>query len=372
MLTEREESVLKILKENPYISQRELANILQLNRSTIASVISSLVTKEEVLGRAYILKDNKDKIFCIGGMNVDRKFQTLNTLVQKTSNPARSEISVGGVARNVGENLGRLGFIPNMLSVGGRDSDMDYIIDNSHGYLNFQHVRKLDFENTGSYTAVLNSDGEMEVALAVMEIYEKMDLDWIISYSAILADARLIILDLNVPMETVNYIIGFAKNKNIPLIVIPVSSPKMSRLPKALHGVTWMIANQDESEGFFNFKVNNDNDFENLPEMWIDAGVENVIVTRGNKNSIYMNKNGDKKEFTPPRSEKIVDVTGAGDSYSAGIIYGYLMGFDFEKTVELAMTNAYYTIRTKETVRTDLNREILENQWIELKERKIL
>ena len=48
-------------------------------------------------------------LFCIGAANVDRKFYVHKDLVAETSNPVTSTRSIGGVARNIAENLGRLG-----------------------------------------------------------------------------------------------------------------------------------------------------------------------------------------------------------------------------------------------------------------------
>lgn len=48
-------------------------------------------------------------IICIGGANLDRKFYAKFDITSETSNPVKSSTSVGGVARNIAENLGRLG-----------------------------------------------------------------------------------------------------------------------------------------------------------------------------------------------------------------------------------------------------------------------
>lgn len=369
MLNYNEKRVLSMIKKNPYITQKEIGEALDLNRSTVATIISSLSGKNEILGRAYILKDETSSVFCIGGINVDRKYILENELILGTSNPAHSQAFVGGVARNIAENLGRLGHKPQMISVGGYDQDFEFIKNQSRDYINFQHVKQIPNYSTGSYSAVLSDDGEMQFAMAVMEILDEMDIKFISSYQSVLENAKLIAIDLNLPYETVEYLITFCRERDIDLVIIPVSSPKMKNLPKNLEGVQWVIVNQDESEAFFETKVNSDEDFEALVNKWLNAGVKQVVITRGGKYSVYGNKEGKRLRFSPPRTDEVVDVTGAGDSYSSGIIHGHLMDCSPEETLEFAMTNAYYTIQTESSVREDLTVNKLNQQRKNLKEK---
>lgn len=371
LLKENEKKILKIIKENPFITQNEIGKELGLTRSTVASIISSLTSKNLILGRAYVLKEDTSSIFCIGGINVDRKYNLIGDFTLGTSNPSHSSYFVGGVCRNVAENLGRLGHFPEMISVGGIDQDFEFIKKQSKDFINFQHVKQIPGYSTGSYSAVLNKEGEMQFALSVMEVLDEMDISFISSYQAVLSEAKLIVVDLNLPIETVEYLINFSKERDIDLVIIPVSSPKMKNLPRDLNGVSWLIVNQDESEEFFDRKVNNDYEFDELANLWLDTGVKRVVITRGNNYSIYKDEKETLK-FYPPRVENVVDVTGAGDSYSGGIIHGHLMGYPVKEILEYAMTNAYYTIQTDTTVREDLTREKLKEQKDLLKKEGLL
>lgn len=362
MLTLNEENVLELIKKDPFMTQKEIGEHLDLPRSTVASVISSLSSKNEILGRAYVVNNHKLNIFCVGGMNVDRKFHLQGEYVGATSHPANSEIFVGGVARNVAENIGRLGVKPQLLSVAGEDQDFEFIKEQSEPYVSFQHVQKFVDHVTGSYTAVLDPQGEMVMALADMDVYDQMNKKWIRTYESILSTAQLIVIDLNTPYETVEYLLQFARQENIDVIIVSVSSPKMSHLPKELEGVQWVITNLDESEAFFNLEAVSEEDIEHITKLWLETGIEQVIITRGSKPSVYANQKGEYHSFQPPLVSQVVDVTGAGDAYTAGIIYGHLNNYSFEKTIELAMTNSYYTIQTDETVRLDLASGKLEEE----------
>jgi|SRR5690625_1708967 len=354
-----------MIENNPFISQKKIGEELDLTRSTVATIISSLTQKKFLLGRAYVVNQSSG-IYCIGAMNVDRKYNLLEPMVLGTSNPATSNVSVGGVARNIAENLGRKQIDVSLISLGGHDQDFNYIKRETAPFVNMQHVmQKKDF-STGTYNAVLDSTGEMELALADMQINEEMNVEWITEFQTLLSEARLLILDLNLPYETVVYLLTLARQFDIEVFIIPVSGPKMNRLPKDLKGVTWLIVNQDESEAYFDVKVEDEEDFQALVNRWLDSGVENIVITRGGKGSIYGNRQGVRHTFVPPIAENIVDVTGAGDAYASGIIYGHLKGFEPKESIYLGMTNAYYTIQSPYTVRVDLTEEKLLEQMEDL------
>ena len=311
MLTQNEQKVLAILEENPFLSQQEIADRLQLNRSTIGTIISTLMSKKHLLGRAYII-NKPHEVYCIGAMNVDRKFMLHSPLVPKTSNPTSSSVSIGGVARNIAENLGRMGQAVCLLSVAGIDQDYEWIKRQTQVYVNLEHVTQLADNATSTYSAILDETGEMQLALADMAICDQMTVNWLQSHQALLAQARAIVVDLNAPLETIQSIIELAKQHNVMLTIVPVSSPKMAHLPRSLQGVTWLIVNQDESETFFNCVVQSEAEFEQLADLWLATGVENVVITRGKKTSYYANQQGERQHFAPPIVEEIVDVTGAG------------------------------------------------------------
>lgn len=104
----KETEVLRLIKENPFISQSELSKKIGLTSASVSRIISDLVKKEYITGQAYVLNE-EFPIVCIGAANLDRKFFVHNELIYGTSNPIHSAHSVGGVVRNIAENLGRLG-----------------------------------------------------------------------------------------------------------------------------------------------------------------------------------------------------------------------------------------------------------------------
>lgn len=362
-MNEKERQVLQLIKDNPYYSQQEMAEILNISRPALANLISSLIRQGEIIGRGYVLKENNE-ILAIGGANVDRKFHISGQAQLATSNPATVSYSVGGVARNIAENLGRLRHEVQLVTVLGQDHDAELILSDSSAYMKFTYSEKLHNESTGSYSAVLDKNGELVIALANMSIYDQLMPTLLERNEVSYQKAKLIIIDLNCPKETVNYFKSIAQKFSIPFAIVPVSSPKMKNMPDELHGVTYFICNTDEAETYLNTSIKSDKEYQNACQKILELGAEHVIITRGSKGLIAGNKHGHSSYEAFP-VDKIIDVTGAGDAFVSGFLHGTIVQQSFEEAIQLGLVNASRTLQSDQTVRIEITPEELIN-WREL------
>ena len=134
--------------------------------------------------------------------------------------------------------------------------------------------------------------------------------------------------------------------------------PKMKNMPDSLHAIDWIITNKDETETYLNLKIESTDDLKIAAKRWNDLGVKNIIVTNGVKELIY--RSGEEeiiKSVMPSNSVK--DVTGAGDSFCAAVVYSWLNGMSTEDILIAGMVNAKKTIETKYTVRQNLDQQQL-------------
>lgn len=354
----KEQAILEMIRKDPYVSQQELAKELGLSRPSIANIISGLMRKGYIFGRAYVLND-VEPVICIGGANVDQKFHIKNKAQLGTSNPVNVSHTVGGVARNIAENLGRLGMDVSMISASGIDKDWEIINEASVNYMNLDMVMQMPGSATGSYTAVLDTEGEMIIALANMEIYDSITPEFLQQYESLLGRAKSIVVDLNCPKESVHYLCRTAKQYGVPIFLIPVSGPKMNRLPEELDGVTWLITNRDETETYFQQEIRNETDWRKAVETWLSRGVKNVVITNGKAGSMI--GNSEEGVFHVPAFEtnEVADVTGAGDAFSSAVVYSWLEGKSLIEIAKAGSVNAVKTLQSPFTVRQDLSAEQL-------------
>lgn len=361
----KEQELMAFLKKNPFASQQEIAKSLQLSRPSIANLISGLVKSGKIKGRAYILAE-ANPVLVFGGMNVDRKMVLKDKLMNQTSNPVTSYQTVGGVARNVAENLGRLGHEVKLMSASGQDLEWEFLREQTSEWVDLQHIRHLDQERTGSYTAVIDTEGEMQVAFADMEIYQHLTPEWVMSHEKLFKSATLVVIDLNLSQETVSTVVKLAKANNVPAAIVPVSGPKMQNLPNTLDGVTWMICNQDEAEMITGQSIQSDADLEKAHQLLHIKGAQHVVITNGSK-GVTMSESKHVIHLPAIKPTVVRDVTGAGDSFVSALLHQWVSGEDATRSVVAGLVNATKTLESNYTVRTELTKELLEKEMEEYK-----
>ena len=84
-MTPREREIMALLRKNPQISQREIAEKLNITRSGVSTHINNLAKNGYILGRTYILRED-DYISVVGGANMDIVGSSYNKSIRKDSN----------------------------------------------------------------------------------------------------------------------------------------------------------------------------------------------------------------------------------------------------------------------------------------------
>ncbi|MFD1864585.1 carbohydrate kinase [Planococcus chinensis] len=363
-MLKKELEVLALLRRNPYLSQQEMAEQLNLSRPSVANLISGLIRKGKIAGRAYVLPE-EGVVVSIGGANVDRKFRLSQPVQMATSNPASASGSVGGVARNVAENLGRLGHPVKLLSIAGNDPEWRLIEEQSAPFMSLELTKALEGLATGTYTAVLQPDGELVLALADMAIYDSMTPEYIKRSEAVLMGASFLVADLNCPKETIGYIQRLAKARDIPLAVIPVSEPKMDRLGPDLSGISWLILNRGEAARYLGTPVETPDEWRAACEKLMEHGVQNIVITGGGDGVVAGNIEG-IRHFAAHTVPAVVDVTGAGDAFSGGLIHAVMEKLPLKEIINAGLVNAAKTLQSELTVRSTLSAENLQKELEEI------
>ena len=177
LMTDREKEILDILRNDPMVSQQTLANMLNITRSSVAVHITNLMKKGFIKGKGYIISTS-NFVTVIGGANVDIQGSPNNTLTMFDSNPGKIDISLGGVGRNICENISKLGINTKLISAIGNDVYGSRIlteckklnIDASDCYIS-------DSYPTSMYLSILNNEQNMQLAISHMDIIKKQHLN---------------------------------------------------------------------------------------------------------------------------------------------------------------------------------------------------
>jgi len=350
----KKQQLLELIRANPFISQQDLATELGLSRSAVAGYIAGLIRERKLLGRAYVLPDNRP-VTCVGAANLDRKLRSLAPLALHTSNPASQGESFGGVARNIAENLARLGTAVALLTAIGNDSSGAALLAHAESLgIDTHGALRLPDAASGTYTAVLDADGDMVVALADMALYDRITPGFVAARQAQLASSALVVADLNLPLDTVEAIVAEARRSEVALVLVAVSEPKMARLPRNLAGVRLLILNAGELAARVGRTLDGDAAFETAMREVQAQGARDLIVTRGAAGVLLTQADGSIARLAAPTAE-VVDVTGAGDAFAAAVCWSLARGDaqgpdDLLLACRRGLRLSSLTLGTKETV----------------------
>lgn len=182
--------------------------------------------------------------------------------------------------------------------------------------------------------------------------------------------AKCIIVDLNICKDALDFLCAYTAKHQIKLVITTVSSPKMKNMPDSLHEIDWVITNKDETEAFLNMTISNTEDMKEAAKQWNDLGVSNVIITNGTKELIYRSHDEEIIKSVVP-SNHVKDVTGAGDSFCAAVVFSWLNGMSTDDILIAGMVNSRKTIETEYTVRQNLNQQRLFQDMEEYKDGSI-
>jgi pseudouridine kinase len=302
------------------------------------------------------------KIVCIGGAAVDRKYRARGALAGGTSNPVTSECLFGGVARNVAENLARLGATVSLVSAVGADDHGRCLVAGLQALgIDAGHVAVVPDHRTAEYVAVLEPNGDLAIGLADMAILDWLQPTRLLAALDTLAAVDWVFADCNLPAESLGALILRSRETGVPLAVDAVSVAKVRRLPRDLDGVGLLVLNRDEAAALSGDDPagppEGDHAFGHARNL-LARGAARVIVTRGQGELIVAGSSG--VTAMRPYEARLVDATGAGDALIAATIRGLAAGDTLVEAARLGICAATLTLESRHSVRPDLSFALIE------------
>lgn len=351
VLTAREQQIVDLLRRDPLMTSAALADAIGATRAAINVHLSNLGKKGVILGRGYVLAESPAAVV-IGGSNLDVKARSSAKATPGTSNPGHGSMAPGGVGRNIAENLARLGNRVHLVSVVGRDPQGSNLLDHTAAAgVRIEHVARTD-RPTGSYTAILDSDGELLVAIAAMDATADLGPDEIRSARDVIATAGLVVLDGNLRRDAFECALDLASG--VRVIFEPVSVPKAMALRDVVDERIYAITpSRDELAALSGLPTRTDRQLRAASRAMHDRGVELVWTTLGASGSL-LSKPTSAVEI-PAIPVPVHDVTGAGDSMLGAFCHVLLDGGSAEEAARFGHAAASLTIASAHTVRPDLS-----------------
>jgi pseudouridine kinase len=264
------------------------------------------------------------KITVVGGANVDITGMSAAPLRERDSNPAKVHLSGGGVARNIACNLVRLGAEVTFISAIGDDGFGTLLRESmAESGLDDSALIVRKGLTTGLYLVLLEPTGEMFVAVNDMTAVESLGPADMETRERTIAASDLVVVDANLPAETLKVLARIAASSRVPLMADAVSVSKAERLMPLVPDLALLKTNRAEAAVLAGFPLDTDEALREGCRTLLDRGTGQVYITLGKQGSCCASGSDTGFFRQPAIPAKLVNVNGAGDAFAAGAAYRF-------------------------------------------------
>ena len=252
------------------------------------------------------------KALVIGSLNMDMtvKVEELPKLGETIFGNDFYE-SCGGKGANQAVAVSKLGMKTEMIGMVGKDSQGEKLIQNLNKYgIISDNVIKSD-ELTGRAIITVDKKGDNNIIVIPGSNF-KITKEHIQAKQDVIASSDVVILQNEIPSETVEFSLLKAKELGKITIFNPAPARKLSG--EVFKNTDYLILNETEMEEIFEIKFNDEEYTEKISIKKKKYGIKNIILTLGDKGSILFSEDNNIKKYDVYKV-KAVDTTAAGDSF---------------------------------------------------------
>jgi pseudouridine kinase len=287
------------------------------------------------------------KILAVGGAHVDRRGQMTSPFVPGASIPGTMREDVGGGAFNALRTAVGRGATGAIMSMRGGDPAGDTVAQAivKAGILDLSAVF-LD-RATPSYTALLDSEGDVVAALADMQLYE-MAFPKQLRRAKVreeIAAADAVLCDANIPAAGLQRLASLADGK--PVFAIAISPAKAVRLTEVLPALACLYMNRREAAALAG--MGGDDPVATIIARLRELGLARGIITQGSNAAVGFDAFR-VYSLVPPAPRKIADVTGAGDALAGAMMVALLNREPFGEAMREGVAAALLAVESATSV----------------------
>lgn len=295
--------------------------------------------------RAVCLPDKSlppPHIALLGGINMDVSVHAHSTLRAGDSNTGRVQCSPGGVARNVAENLLRLGLDARLLGVLGDDVFGQSLWQSGAAIgLDMRACLTLPGQRTATYVCLHRADGDMDVAVNDMDIMDALTPALLQPQQALLRSAAVLVADCNLRPDVWQWLATEVAHP--ALFAEAVSVAKCTRLGDVLAQLHTLKANRLEAQALCGRAIASVQEACDAALALHRRGVGLVLISLGAQGVAWCDADG-RCGHRAARAVPVVSATGAGDALMSGLVYGHLQGWPLQEALAWAMACAEITL----------------------------
>lgn len=281
-------------------------------------------------------------ITVFGGAHIDRRGRIFGVTVPGASNPGGWFEEAGGGGFNAARNLARLGLNVRMVGPRGGDAVGETVAAAALAAgVDDRPFIFLD-RRTPSYTAILENDGNLVIALADMELYNLFSPRRLRQRAMrdTIAESDLILMDANLPAETLTALAEKGRADRKTVAAIAISPAKVVRLVEAFSHLDFLFMNEAEARALTGREVADTTEW---PDLLRKKGLKGGVITRGGRSVVAFDDSG-AVAVVPPRLDALGDVTGAGDALASGFLFAALQRKSLAECLRTGVAAAGLTV----------------------------
>lgn len=273
------------------------------------------------------------KLAVIGSINMDQVVTTERIPGKGETLPGHSlKYIPGGKGANQAVAMARLGAEVTMFGCVGEDDNGRQLLSSlSAEGVDISHVKKTDSAPTG--LAIITVSENDNVIIVVSGANALVDREYIDSISEQLSDFDMIVMQHEIPLDSVHYAAELCFEKGIPVVLNPAPAAEVP--DQILDKITYLTPNEHEAGLIFG----KDSQLEDELRRYS----EKLIVTQGEKGVSVCKKDGTLLTVPAGKAE-VVDTTGAGDTLNGAFAVRMAAGDSIEDALRYANTAAGLSI----------------------------
>lgn len=277
-----------------------------------------------------------EKVLVIGSLNCDYVINVEKMpKVGETLLCDRFETVPGGKGANQAYALGRLGGNVSMLGAVGDDNAGAMLRRNLAAVgVDVSRLKCSRQEDTGTAFICVDSSGGNSI-IVIQGANRTVDIQYIKDNDDMLKASDIVLLQMEIPMETVAYAAKRAKALGKKVILDP--APARADIPRELYACVDYIKPNEVELGTLVGDERAEERLEESAALLQEMGVRNVVVTLGQKGAFLRDENGRGRYYPAAAGTRAVDTTAAGDSFTAALAYGMSGGCGLHEAMELAI-----------------------------------
>lgn len=304
-------------------------------------------------------------VLVVGAAGIDVKGRPDLAIEPGIITPGQIRFGLGGVARNIAENLARLEVPTVLLTAIGDDANGQIMLDKCRAAgIDMSHVARIAGERTGSYIRLSGSEHDLDLGVFDYSIIEHITPDFLRAQSTLFAEASLVVIDANLSPQALDMVFRLAETHRVPVCADPTSAALAGKLCDYLPKLYMIAPNSAETAALCGIPIPAHNAETGIraARHLVALGVEIAIVTLAEQGLAYADSSSGG--HIPAIRTHIEDTTGAGDALTAGVIFGLLNDVPLDEAMRLGVSAATLTLRSPEAVVPELTQELLYDELV--------